>query len=234
MQVATTNLKRYWTAFLDLVYTRTCPGCGGSMLFEEKIICLDCQIDLPINPYFHLESNPVKQVLAGRLPLEMANSLLFFHKNGIAQGLLHALKYHDREDIGIFLGELLGEKLSKTRYKPDVILPVPLHPSKQKKRGYNQCHSIALGVQRTLGGAISFDAIERVKANTSQTKLNRIQRWDNVSGIFELKKPEMLSGKHILILDDTLTTGATLESFGATALKAGNVTLGMAAVALAH
>ena len=227
------GVKRYLKAFVDLVYTRSCPGCGNSIMHQEKFLCIACQLDLPANPFFHAEINEIKTVFSGRLPLETANSLLYFTKNGIAQGLLHALKYQDRENIGIYLGEMLGEELAKSGYRPDLLLPVPLHSSKQKQRGYNQCHSIALGVQRTLGGSITFDAIERTTANPSQTKLNRIKRWDNVSGIFELKKPEVLKNKRVLLIDDTLTTGATLESCGMTALEAEGVRLSIATLAYA-
>lgn len=227
------GVKRYFKAFIDLFYTRSCPGCGNSMLHQEKFLCIACQLDLPVNPFFHAVSNEVKTVFSGRLPLETANSLLYFSKNGIAQGLLHALKYQDREDVGVYLGEMLGEELVKAGYKADILLPVPLHPSKQQKRGYNQCHSIALGVQRSLGGAITFDAVERTIANPSQTRLNRVKRWDNVSGIFELKKPEILRNKRVLLLDDTLTTGATLESCGMTVLQAEGVKLSIATLAYA-
>lgn len=227
------GLKRYMRAFVDLIYTKSCPGCGASMMHQEKQLCISCQLDLPINPYFHTATNEVKTVFSGRLPLETANSLLYFTKSGIAQGLLHALKYQDREDLGLYLGSLLGAELAKTGYAADVLLPVPLHPSKLKKRGYNQCHSIALGVQRTLGGAISFDAIARTVANTSQTKLNRANRWDNVSGIFQLKNPDVLENKRVLLLDDTLTTGATLESCGMAVLEAKGVKLSIATLAYA-
>lgn len=229
-----THIKRYVEAFVDLIYPRSCPGCNNSMLHQEKMLCITCQLDLPIYPFFHSQNNEVQSVFAGRLPLETANCLLYFTKNGIAQGLLHALKYQDREDIGMYLGELLGAELLRSGYRADVLLPVPLHPDKQKARGYNQCHSIALGVQRALGGGmIAYDAIERTTANRSQTKLSRIKRWDNVSGIFRLVNAEALANKRVLILDDTLTTGATLESCGITALEAGNVRLSIATLAYA-
>ena len=233
MYLALRSLKSYLRAFTDLIYVRTCPGCGAAMLRAEKFICLGCQVDLPLNPFFHSSENEIKAVFSGRLPLRTANTLLYFTKNGIAQHLLHALKYQDREDIGEFLGEMLGAELVKTDCKPDIILPVPLHKSKQKQRGYNQCHSIALGLQRELGGAITFDAVERSVANPSQTKLNRAKRWDNVDGIFSLQKPQLLANKHVLLIDDTLTTGATLESCGQTILQAENVAISIATLAYA-
>lgn len=234
MQQALKGLKSYVLALRDLVYPRSCPGCGASLLRNERVICIACNIALPINPFINLPDNEITRVFSGRLPLRTANTLLYFSKNGIAQQLIHKLKYEDREDIGLFLGNLLGSVLNDTMpEKPNLIIPVPLHPDKEALRGYNQCHSIALGLQQELGGEVSTDSIIRVKANPSQTKLNRVKRWDNVKGIFEVIDANQLESKHVLLVDDTLTTGATLESCGSAILQAKNTSLSIATVAYA-
>ncbi len=234
MHRAINHVKTYFKALGDIIYPRTCPACGASLLRDEVALCISCHIDLPINPYFEQANNEVRAAFSGRLPLETANTLLYFNKNGIAQKLIHALKYEDNQAIGFYLGNLLGQKLLPTfKNVPEVIIPVPLHPDKEKLRGYNQCHSIAKGIAEALGSQVNTTAISRIKANPSQTKLNRAKRWDNVKGIFSLNAPQELEGKHVLLVDDTLTTGATLESCGNTALLAGNVKLSIATLAYA-
>jgi ComF family protein len=188
---------------------------------------------LPLNPFFDSPNNEVHQVFAGRLPLVAANSLLFFTKNGIAQGMMHALKYQNRQDVGEFLGRRLAIELQKTGVNPDVILPVPLHPSKQKTRGYNQCHSIARGMRSVFRCDINYRDVRRTTSNQSQTKLNRVQRWDNVKGIFKVKNTKRLENKHVLLIDDTLTTGATLESCGQALLTIPGVKISVATLAYA-
>jgi ComF family protein len=234
MQQAIKRAKTYFNALRDLIYPPSCPGCGSALLRGESAICITCQIDLPLNPYFSQQNNEVMQVFSGRLPLQTANALLYFNKSGIAQGLIHSLKYEDNEAIGEYLGNMLGRKLKDTLpLSVDIILPVPLHPTKQEARGYNQCHSIARGLQAQLGGDIDLNSVQRIKANPSQTRLNRAKRWDNVDGIFSLVDDGVFAGKHVLLVDDTLTTGATLESCGSTILKASNVTLSIATLAYA-
>jgi ComF family protein len=191
-------------------------------------------VDLPLNPFFNQPNNEVMQVFSGRLPLQTANALLYFNKSGIAQGLIHALKYQDNETIGEYLGKMLGKKLKEQMAEPvDSIIPVPLHPKKQKVRGYNQCLSIARGLQVELDAEIDNLSVVRTRANQSQTRLNRARRWDNVAGIFKLQDPARVKHKHILLVDDTLTTGATLESCGQTILQAGDVQLSIATLAYA-
>ncbi len=234
MQQAIKRAKTYLNALKDLVYPRGCPGCGSALLRGESAICIACQIDLPLNPYFTQHNNEVMQVFSGRLPLQTANALLYFNKSGIAQGLIHSLKYEDNEAIGEYLGNMLGSKLKDILPLPvDIIVPVPLHPKKQETRGYNQCHSIARGLQSQLLADIDIHSVKRIKANPSQTRLNRAKRWDNVDGIFSIVDDNELTGKHVLLIDDTLTTGATLESCGRTILKAEKVKLSIATLAYA-
>lgn len=228
------TVTSYFSSFFNLLYTPACVGCGSALLRNEPILCITCQIGLPLNPFFHHKTNEVSEVFAGRLPLKTANALLYFTKNGIAQSMIHALKYLNRQDVGEFLGVSLANELKKSGCIPDVILPVPLHPSKEAARGYNQCHSIAWGMKSVFKCTISYRDVVRTTANPSQTKLNRAKRWDNVKGIFDVVNDKILSDKHVLIVDDTLTTGATLESCGQALLSVSGITLSIATVAYAN
>ncbi len=222
----------YLQSFFNLIYPKSCLGCGNPLLRNEKLLCVGCQIELPINPEINLDNNTVKVVFSGRLPLESASTFLIFSKGGITQHLIHALKYQDRQDLGYYLGQLFGAEIASSFSVPiDYVIPVPLHPKKEALRGYNQCNSIANGLALALNCTVLNTAVERTLENPSQTKLNRAKRWDNVKGIFELKEPELIKNKHLLLVDDTLTTGATLESCGLELLKAEGIKLSIATLA---
>jgi len=222
-------------ALINLIYPKACVGCGLSLLHDEGFLCVQCEIDLPLNPFIHQHENEIKTVFDGRLPLVAANTFLSFSKNGITQHLMHALKYQDRQDVGEFLGTRFATELTTFFTPPiDIIIPVPLHPDKEKLRGYNQCSSIAKGMAAVLGCAVREDVIVRNTSNTSQTKLNRAKRWDNVKGIFALTNADSITNKHVLLIDDTLTTGATLESCGSEIIKAPDVLLSIATLAYAQ
>ncbi len=202
------------------------------MLRQEYLLCVQCQIELPVNSKIKSRANEVKTVFAGRLPLLNANTFLDYSKKGITQNLIHGLKYQDREDVGEYLGSRFAQELEGIFLEPVVIIiPVPLHPKKEKSRGYNQCLSIANGMAAAMDCEVRTDVVRRNLSNPSQTKLNRAKRWDNVKGIFEVYNPQPIAGKHVLLIDDTLTTGATLESCGGELLKVENTKLSIAALA---
>lgn len=227
-------MKRYLQSFIDLLFPKACVGCNTPLLREEPFLCTRCELELPINPEINQLKNEVKDVFSGRLPLLWANAFLHFSKNGITQSLIHALKYKDREDLGYELGLRFGTHIKSIIPEiPDLIIPVPLHPKKQKSRGYNQCQSIAAGLAQALGTKVENRVISRTVSNRSQTRLNRAKRWKNVQGIFSLSNPDSVVQNHILLIDDTLTTGATLESCGLELLKAEGVKLSIATLAYA-
>lgn len=227
-------MSSYIRALINLFYPKACVGCGLSLMREEEFLCVGCEMELPINPFLNEPNNEIKQVFAGRLPLKSANTFLYFSKNGITQRLIHGLKYEDRQDVGNMLGYRFGLELAALNNSYDAIIPVPLHPDKEKTRGYNQCLSIAQGLSQALNCIVLDDVVCRNVANPSQTKLNRAKRWDNVSGIFSLINPEAIANKHILLIDDTLTTGATLESCGSEILKAPGTMLSIVTLAYAQ
>jgi ComF family protein len=182
-------------------------------MYGEKLLCTDCLIHLPRSNYHKNSENPVAKVFWGRTNIELASAFYVFEKGSKYQKLIHKMKYKEQKDIGIELGKMFGEDLSHTDFKSiDTIIPVPLHPRKLKKRGFNQAELIARGLGESLEKPVDSNNLYRKVANPTQTKKNRIERWENVSGIFDLKSPEKAENKHILLVDDVLTTGSTLEA----------------------
>lgn len=174
---------------------------------------------MPQTGYCHLHDNPVAKKFWGLLPVEEASALMFFTRNSPYRGLIHRFKYSGEWNTSRTLGEWYGEQLRESGLyeNVDLIVPIPLHPLRLLKRGYNQAEYIARGISKSLGRPVNCDCVVRSGYNRSQTKTeDHNDRWENVSGIFTVRKPERLAGKHILLVDDVLTTGATLISCGET------------------
>lgn len=221
--------------FFGLFYPQVCAGCGERLLYQEKVICTSCLGNIPRTNFHDLEDNPVNRLFWGRIKIESATAFFRFHKGSRFQELLHQLKYKGRMDIGIELGRQLGFELgSSGAFKPvEVIVPVPLHPKREKKRGYNQSECIARGIALSMNIEIQAKNLVRTVATKTQTKKTRIERWENVESIFRLTEPEKLEGKNILLVDDVITTGATLESSAQALLEASGCKVYVAALAMA-
>ncbi|MBN2637554.1 MAG: ComF family protein [Bacteroidales bacterium] len=201
---------------LGLLFPKQCQACGSPLGRHEEVICPSCLYHLP-RTHFHLhKENPVKELFHGRILLNTATSFLFFNKGGRVQHLIHQLKYKGKKDVGIYLGKLLGKELNESPLYQDVdlIIPVPLHPAKEKKRGYNQSLMIARGISEEMTGRLAQDILFRKIQSSTQTKKSRYERWQNVKDIFDLRNATQLEGKHVLLVDDVITTGATLEACG--------------------
>lgn len=222
--------------FLDLLYPRICVTCDAPLLRHEKLLCTGCLHELPIAD-FHLEKkNPVEKIFTGRIPLENAVSLLLFEKKGMVQTLIHNLKYKGHEEIGEFLGGWLGSELNKLPAFEDIsaVLPVPLHKSKLKKRGYNQVTKFGEEIAKALKVPFLDDVLLKVSASQTQTVKKRIARWGKMEESFVLQKPEAVENSHILLVDDLVTTGATLEACAHKLLEVPNVRLSFATMAVTH
>lgn len=218
----------------QLLFPQVCRSCGLPLQDKSEIICISCHYQLPRTHYHKFHQNPVYQKFWGRLPVAEAFSFVHFHKGNVVQTLLHALKYSGREDVGERLGLIFGKELAEAGYSgPQLIIPLPLHPSKQRVRGYNQCDPIVRGMQSALGIASGTDVVKRTVANPTQTKKSRFDRWTNVERIFEVAAPEKIAGRHVLLIDDVITTGSTLESCGHSMLEAGASAVSMATLASA-
>lgn len=203
--------------FIQLLYPQVCAACGNKLLQVEEGICTSCLVNLP-KTQFHLQKfNPLRKILKGRLEVENIVSLYYFHKHSKVQNLLHAIKYQNAQTAAIVVGEWYGYDLQKNlQFKEiDTIVPVPLHPEKLKKRGYNQSALFAEGIQKAMPCAhLSTEDLIRTVHNESQTKKSRIARIENIENVFALNNPESFKNKNVLLVDDVITTGATIEACG--------------------
>jgi ComF family protein len=205
----------------ELFFPRLCVVCGDRLIEQEQWICLHCLHHIP-RTNFHLDGeNRVAQLFYGRVQIESATSFFYFSKGSKYQSLLHNLKYKGMKELGAEIGKHFAIDLMQSEVfsSVDIVCPVPLHPSKEKKRGYNQSWWIASGIARQMQKELSADNLKRVTATETQTRKSRFERWQNVEGIFELSDPEAFSGKHVLLVDDVVTTGSTLEACAQTILS---------------
>ena len=216
--------------FVSLLYPNVCAACGNSLFKHEEIVCTYCLYHLPKTNYHLMEASPLDKVFWGRVQLAHTAALYTFHKKGKVQHLIHQLKYKGRMDVGIYLGKILGADLAKTKAfaNVDKVIPVPLHPDKQRKRGYNQSEQIAIGMAKAMDAEMDSTSFIRTVDTQTQTKKSRFARWENVKEIFQVASANELANKHILLVDDVITTGATLESAAHILLNIEGVTLSVA------
>lgn len=225
-------LIRYLT---ELLFPKLCMVCGDKLIEQEQWICLHCLHHIPRTNFHLVPDNPVAQIFYGRVPIEWATSFFYFSKGSKYQTLLHNLKYKGMKELGAEIGKHFGIDLMQSPgfASVDLICPVPLHPDKEKKRGYNQSWWIASGMARQMEKELSDENLKRVTATETQTRKGRFERWQNVEGIFELSNPEAFDGKHILLVDDVVTTGSTLEACAQAILSSTNARVSMATLATA-
>ena len=223
----------FWNDFLDLIFPRNCPLCRRSLFDFEPCLCTICQGSLP-RANFHLRArdNELSDKLRGLMPLNRVMAFLHFTKKGKSQQLLHLLKYQNKPDLAEELGRLYGITLCETGYigQWDAVVSVPLHPLKQARRGYNQSERFAKGLSNAIG-IPSRDLLERTKFTETQTNKSRLQRLDNVAEVFALKKGEMVLDQRMLLVDDVMTTGATLSACGLVLLAGGAKHVDLATIA---
>ncbi len=219
---------------LHLFFPHLCKGCGSDALQKEHLLCFDCLTRLPETGFERVNGNLVEKVFYGRLPVQAATAFLYFSKNALVQRLLHQLKYGGSPEIGEYLGSLLGTRLQQSNRfaHAEALVPVPLNEQRQKKRGYNQAEAICRGIATATGIPVITGALKRVKPSETQTRKTRTERWQNMKEIFSLENPEQLQGKNILLVDDVVTTGATLEACGRELLRAGHLNIACLAYAL--
>ena len=229
-------LKLFWINHLiNLFYPNVCQACGNALTEQEETICISCLLRLPKTGFHMHDENPVSRIFWGRVNIKAATSFLFFSKMGKVQSLIHQLKYKRQKDVGIALGKLLGKDLLNSPYFTDIdyIIPVPLHPKKLSIRGYNQSLMIAIGLEESMGIEV-FTGLQRRTHSSTQTKKSRYERWENVKDIFEIIDHEKLENKSVLLVDDVLTTGATLEACATVLSDINGLNVSIATLAYAH
>jgi ComF family protein len=222
------------SSIIDFFYPRICPGCKIALVKGENCICSKCLFQLPRTNFLADKENVVAKIFWGRIYIENAASFLYFQKGGRLQEILHHLKYRKLGQIGVELGQLFGKELIQSHFaEANVIVPVPLHPSRLRKRGYNQSEKIGQGISETMGIPMITNAIKRVQKNESQTHKSRYDRWENVEQIFKISDTFTLTGKHVLLVDDVITTGATIEACAHEILKTPNCKVSIVTIAYA-
>ncbi len=218
--------------FLSLIYPKICLACGKSLFRNEYILCMKCKHHLPLARFIG-DKNPAAQVFWGRVPTVLVTTAFLYNKGNAVQQLIHSFKYRGMKDVGIFLGEELGKVISKDPLHHDIelIIPVPLHPKKQKKRGFNQSEIIARGIAGSISAECDTSILYRKSFSGTQTRKSKFERWENVENIFSIKNENHIKNKHILLVDDVITTGATIEACAHCLLRVEGVRLSVGAVA---
>lgn len=225
-------MRSWLDDFISLFFPRLCVCCGEGLNRAERDVCTDCLCSLPRTRLHETEANLVEMKFLGRVDVCMATSFLFFEKDTVVQKLLHEIKYHDNSMLAERLGLMFGSELRGGRFEAvDVIVPVPLHRKRLKERGYNQSERIAAGIGRSLCKPVAQEVLVRTKGNETQTKKGRVERWENVCGIFSVLNADLVQGKHVLLVDDVLTTGATVEACVEALASAKNTKVSVATIA---
>lgn len=207
------SLRTYLNDFFSLLFPPLCLGCNRSLYKHEIFLCSYCWYSLPVTNFHLDEENAAAKQLWGRVKLERTASYLYFAKESIVQRIMHHLKYFSRAEIGVVLGERYGLLLKESDFNTvNIIMPVPLHPKKLKKRGYNQSESFARGLSTSMRIPLDVENMVRHTLTESQTTKKRYERYENMRSIFKINDPERLKGQHVLLVDDVLTTGATIEA----------------------
>ena len=206
--------RSFFCNLLDLFYPRLCVACGHILQKNEEHLCLRCLLHLPESNYHSSDENPLLAIFLGRVRVESVNSYLLFRKGNYVQSILHQLKYKGNKEIGAYLGKRYATIMMDAGIwqDVDVIIPIPLHPQKMRSRGYNQSEWIAKGLSEGSGIPYRNDCLIRATFTETQTKKSRFNRWENVKNVFAVTNEYLLEGKHVLLCDDVLTTGATLEA----------------------
>jgi len=228
-------LKTLFSDMVHLLYPHLCTGCGSDLLHEKNLLCIKCISTLPHTGFAFHAGNPAEKIFWGRLPVSAAHSEFFFSKDSVTQQLIHEFKYKNNKAIGFYLGELIGKSLlNSNRFMTiDTLIPLPLFADRERQRGYNQAAILCEGISAITQIPVDTKSTIRQRFTKTQTRKDRTERWQNVDGSFMVKDRSALQGKHLLLVDDVVTTGATLEAFGNAIINAVDVNLSIATLALA-
>ncbi len=222
-------------SLINLFFPKVCYACSNYLSDNEDTICINCRHDLPITDFHFNNDDSVKKVLRGRANIAHGTALFRFEKKGPVQRLIHGLKYKGYEHIGELLGDWLGGELSEIEaYKAiDMVIPVPMHPKKLKKRGYNQVAKFGQQIAKALNAEYVDDVLVKISNTKSQTTKGRLARWNNANEIFAVKNILKIENKHVLLVDDIITTGATLEACASALSQAKIIKISIATMAIA-
>ncbi|NJW52929.1 ComF family protein [Salinimicrobium oceani] len=222
--------------FLDLVFPRICHACDTALHSKEEILCTSCLHELPLAQHHLDNSNEIEKIFYGRIPVENATSLLLFEKKGLAQKLIHNLKYRGYEEIGTYFGQWLGNEIKEIPKWQQIsaVVPVPIHKQKFRKRGYNQVTRFGMEIAAALEVPYIDDVLLKITATQTQTVKKRLARWGSFDETMVISNSEKLKDRHVLLVDDLVTTGATLEVCAQKLLKIEGVKISIATIAVTH
>ena len=220
-------------ALFHMLFPSLCFGCEENTVDEDEMICLSCRLTLPFTSIENIRNNSIEKLFWGRVPLQFASSTFYFTEKSAIQNIIHHIKYRDEKTLGIRMGEIMGERLKDIFNTKQIhcCIPMPLHPKKEKKRGYNQASLLCKGIQNMTGIPYLEYAVERNHHTSSQTQKTRIERWENVSSVFEVNDTSLIKKKNIVIVDDVITTGASTESCAQILLQQGAETVSVVSLA---
>jgi len=228
-------IKEYLNDLLNLFFPRECFACTGPLMRHESVLCTGCLYSLPKTNFHLMPDNPVMGQFYGKVNFSAAASMYYFSKGGKVQHLVHSFKYMGYKNIGLYIGRLYGEDLAASPYFSGItdIIPIPLHPSKLRKRGYNQAEYFARGLAGPLQANVRTDVLVKKLSTETQTHKTRFSRWENVKDIFDLGEYSSIAGKHVLLVDDVITTGSTLEAAGHVLFRIPGIKISVASLACA-
>lgn len=217
----------------DLFFPKLCVGCKSSLLIQEETLCVSCIHDLPLTNFHHSKLQVLNTVFFGHVDFISATALLYFHKKGTVQELIHQLKYKNNEAIGLYLGRWLGSELKNiiTYQNIDVVVPVPLHKKRLRQRGYNQVEKFGQIIASELKARYDDTVLTRIQNSKSQTFKSRLNRSQTITTVFKVFDLCALEGLHVLLVDDVITTGATIQSCAEQLKKIPNIKLSLAVMA---
>jgi ComF family protein len=220
---------------LNLFFPKVCYACSNLLTDNEEHICTHCRHQLPVTNIHFENNNSVEKIFYGRVKIEHATALLKYEKKGIVQQLLHNLKYRGHETISTVLGKWLGNELKTIEAYNNIaiVIPVPLHKNKLRKRGYNQVANFGIEIANALNATYIDHVLIKTTSTKTQVFKNRLARWVNTKEIFDIKNNALIEGKHILLVDDIITTGATIEACVNMLNKAKNIKISVATMAIA-
>lgn len=218
---------------ISLFYPKLCVVCKNQLLLTEEVLCTFCRNDVPIIPFNNFKNNRVSKIFYGRIPIYKAASFLFYRNEGKTRKIIHELKYKDNQEIGVFIGNWFGKILKEsTEFDTvDYIVPVPLHPKKIKKRGYNQLTKFGEQLSFVLETTYIDTVLVKISSTKTQTYKSRFERFSNLETQFHLADATSFKNKHILLIDDVITTGATLEACCKELLKTENIKISIVTIA---
>ena len=226
----------YIADFIALLFPELCPACGESLIASERVLCTNCRYTLPFTNFHLQDDNIVAQQFWGKVDVKGVYSLYHFAKGGKVQNLMHHFKYNGMQRIGNVLGAIAGEQLMQNdQFKTvDHIIPVPLHKHRLKQRGYNQSKCFADGLSQKIPATVSDNNLVRVRATETQTHKSRFLRFENMQNVFQVTDTKKLENKHVLLVDDVVTTGSTLEACAIELLNIAGLKLSIATIAYAE